>query len=135
MWHAPTVELVLALVIGLAVLWVAFLVLFWLLRPKGVSARELVGLVPDVVRLLHSIVSDRTTPVDVRAVVVVLGVWIVSPLDLIPEFIPVIGPIDDVVVAVISMRYVRRRLGVDDLRRRWTGTDDGFALLARVIGA
>jgi uncharacterized membrane protein YkvA (DUF1232 family) len=129
------VELVVAIVVGLAVLWVAFLVLFWLLRPKGVSARELVGIVPDVVRLLGAIVSDRTTPLDVRAVVVVLGVWIVSPIDLIPEFIPVIGPLDDVVVAVVSMRYVRRRLGSDELRRRWTGSPQGFATLSRVIGA
>jgi uncharacterized membrane protein YkvA (DUF1232 family) len=58
----------------------------------------------------------------------------VSPIDLIPEFVPGLGPLDDVIVAVIAMRYVRRRLGLDGIRRRWTGSDDGFALLARVIG-
>jgi uncharacterized membrane protein YkvA (DUF1232 family) len=129
------VELVLVIALGLAVVWLAFLVLFWLLRPKGVSTRELIGLVPDVVRLLRSIVADRTTPLDVGAVVVVLGVWIVSPLDLIPEFIPVIGPLDDVVVAVVSMRYIRRRMGSEELCRRWTGSPEGFVLLARVIGS
>jgi hypothetical protein len=36
---------------------------------------------------------------------------------------------------VVAMRYVRRRVGIEDLRRRWTGTDDGFALLVRVIGS
>ena len=69
-----------------------------------------------------------------RIVLVGLLAWIVSPIDLIPEFIPVLGPLDDVVVAIVSMRYVRRRLGTDELRRRWVGTPEGFALLTRVIG-
>ena len=61
--------------------------------------------------------------------------WIVSPIDLIPEFIPVLGPMDDVVVAIVAMRYVRRRVGADDLRRRWSGSDAGFAMLLTVIGS
>ena len=95
----------------------------------------MLGLIPDVLRLLRSVIGDRSAPPDVRLVLVGLLAWIVSPIDLIPEFIPVLGPIDDVVVAVVAMRYVRRRVGVEDLRRRWTGTDDGFALLLRVIGS
>ena len=60
--------------------------------------------------------------------------WLVSPIDLIPEFIPVLGPMDDVVVAIVALRYVRRRIGADGLRERWTGTDDGFAVLGKVVG-
>lgn len=45
-----------------------------------------------------------------------------------------LGPLDDVVVAVVAIRYVRRRLGVDALRDRWVGTTDGFALVLRVMG-
>jgi uncharacterized membrane protein YkvA (DUF1232 family) len=116
------------------VLWLVVLALFWALRPRGVSARELLAVVPDVVRLLRSVIGDRTVPIDVRLVLVGLLAWIISPIDLIPEFIPVLGPIDDVVVAVVAMRYVRRRIGVEDLRRRWTGSADGFALLLRIIG-
>ena len=72
---------------------------------------------------------------DVRIVLVGLLLWILSPIDLIPEFIPGLGPLDDVIVAVVALRFTRRRLGVDALRERWTGTDDGFRLLLRVIGA
>jgi uncharacterized membrane protein YkvA (DUF1232 family) len=129
------VEVIIAIAVGLVALWALLLVLFWALRPKGVSVRELLGLIPDVLRLLRSVIGDRSTPPDVRLVLVGLLAWIVSPIDLIPEFIPVLGPIDDVVVAVVAMRYVRRRVGIEDLRRRWTGTDDGFALLVRVIGS
>ncbi len=126
--------LLIGIVLGIVALWVAVLALFWLLRPKGVPAREIVGLVPDVLRLLRSLIGDNTVPADVRLVLVGLVAWILSPIDLIPEFIPVLGPLDDVLVAVVALRYVRRRLGSDDLARRWRGTPDGFAVLSRLIG-
>ena len=128
------VELIIGIVVGVVVLWIALLVLFWFFRPKGVSVRELVALTPDVLRLLRALIGDRTVPLDARVVLVGLIAWILSPIDLIPEFIPVLGPLDDVVVAVVAMRYVRRRVGIDGMRERWPGSDDGFALLTRVIG-
>jgi uncharacterized membrane protein YkvA (DUF1232 family) len=121
--------------VGLVVLWAVLLAVFWFLRPKDVSVREMIGVIPDVLRLLRSVITDRSAPLDVRLVLVGLVAWIVSPIDLIPEFIPVLGPIDDVVVAIVAMRYVRRRLGAENLRGRWTGTPDSFALLLRVIGS
>jgi uncharacterized membrane protein YkvA (DUF1232 family) len=80
-------------------------------------------------------VPDRHCPLSVRLVLAGLMAWILSPIDLIPEFVPVLGPLDDIVVAVVAMRYVRRRLGVDELRARWPGTSGGFGLLVRVIGS
>jgi uncharacterized membrane protein YkvA (DUF1232 family) len=134
--HPVPVDLgvVVGIVAGVLVLWVVLLGLFWFLRPRGVPARELVGVVPDLVRMLRDIVRDPASPLDVRIVLVALLVWILSPIDLIPEFIPVLGPLDDVLVAIVALRYVRRRVGVDGLRARWRGTDDGFALLGRVAG-
>jgi uncharacterized membrane protein YkvA (DUF1232 family) len=128
------IGLVVGIASGVALVWVALLLLFWLLRPRGVSPGELIGAIPAVVRLIRSLIGDRTVPIDVRAVLVGLLVWILSPIDLIPEFIPVLGPLDDVVVAIVAMRYVRRRLGADELHRRWTGTDEAFEVVARVIG-
>ena len=124
-----------AIVVGLVGLWVCLLALLWILRPKGVPLREVVRVIPDVVRLLRSVVSDRSAPVGVRLVIGGLFVWVISPIDLIPEFIPVLGPLDDVIVAVVALRYVRRRLGIAALRQRWVGSADGFALLERVIGS
>ena len=124
-----------AILLALVAVWAAFLVIFWVLRPKDVSIRELLGLIPDILRLLRSLIGDRTAPLDVRLVLIGLVAWIVSPIDLIPEFIPVLGPMDDVVVAIVAMRYVRRRVGTDDLRGRWVGSEAGFAMLLRVIGS
>ena len=128
-------RVLIGIVIAVAVVWAGFLVLFWVLRPKGVALREVFAVIPDVIRLLRSVIGDRSAPLDTRIVLIGLLAWIVSPIDLIPEFIPVLGPLDDVVVAVVALRYVRRRLGVEDLRGRWSGTDEGFVLLLRVIGS
>jgi uncharacterized membrane protein YkvA (DUF1232 family) len=129
-----SLELVAGIVVGLLVVWALLLVVFWLLRPKDVPVRELLGVIPDVLRLLRSLIGDGSVPADVRIVLIGLIAWIVSPIDLIPEFVPGLGPLDDVIVAIVAMRYVRRRVGLEALRDRWVGTDDGFALLARVIG-
>jgi uncharacterized membrane protein YkvA (DUF1232 family) len=126
---------VIAIIVAVVLVWAALLVVFWVLRPEDVSVRELLGLIPDILRLLRSLIADRTAPLDVRLVLVGLVAWILSPIDLIPEFIPVLGPMDDVVVAVVAMRYVRRRVGTDDLKRRWRGSDAGFATLLTVIGS
>jgi len=124
-----------SVVIGLIAAWALLLLLFWLFRPRGVPAREVIRVVPDVIRLVRDLISDRTTPVDVRVVLVGLLVWIISPIDLIPEFIPGLGPLDDIVVAIVAMRFTRRRLGIERLRHRWRGTPDGIALLERLIGS
>ena len=123
------------ILLALVALWVALLVVFWILRPKDVSVRELLGLIPDVLRLLRSLIGDRSVPLDVRLVLIGLLAWIVSPIDLIPEFIPVLGPVDDAIVTVLILRYVRRRLGIEALRSQWAGTPEGFALLVRIIGS
>ena len=126
--------LLVGIVVGLVVLWLALLVVFWIFRPRDVPVREVVRLIPDLLRLLRSVIGDRGAPLDVRLVLVGLLIWILSPIDLIPEFIPGLGPLDDVIVAIVALRYTRRRLGTEALRGRWTGSDDGFRLLLRVVG-
>lgn len=130
----PMVLLV-SLVVGLLLVWSVLLLLLWLLRPRGVPTRALLGVVPDLLRLVRSIVTDDDVPLDVRIVVVAALVWVISPIDPVPEFIPVIGLLDEVIVTVLALRYVRRRLGVADLDARWQGSDDGFAILARLMGS
>jgi len=122
-----------AIVLGLVAAWLTLLLVLWLIRPRGVGARELARLVPDILRLVRDLVTDPSAPRGVRIALVILLVWLISPIDLVPEFIPVLGPLDDVIVAIVILRYVRRRLGEEELRRRWRGTDDGWALVERVL--
>jgi uncharacterized membrane protein YkvA (DUF1232 family) len=123
-----------AVVVSLVAVWLLFVAILWLLRPRDVRLGELVRVVPDVLRLVRQLLGDRSVPLGVRVALIGLLVWLLNPIDLIPEFIPVLGPLDDVVVAVIVLRYVRRRLGDEELRRRWSGTSEGYGLLGGVLG-
>ena len=128
-------SVLLAILLGLLGTWVLLVAALWVFRPRDVRAGELVRVVPDVLRLVRDLLVDHSVAVGVRISLVFLLAWLVSPVDLIPEFIPVLGPLDDVVVAVIVLRYARRRMGEDSLRRRWRGTPEGFDLLSGVLGS
>ncbi len=127
-------EIVLGVVLGLLAIWALLLVLLYLLRPRDVGLGAVVSVVPDVLRLGRGLVVDPTVPVRVRLALVLLVVWLVNPIDLVPEFVPVLGPLDDVIVTVLVLRYVRAQLGTEELRRRWPGSADGYDVLARLIG-
>jgi uncharacterized membrane protein YkvA (DUF1232 family) len=128
------VEPVVGIVVAIIAAWLLVIAALWIVRPRDVGLREVVRLVPDVLRLARSLLFDRSTPRSVRVALAVLLVWLLSPIDLIPEFIPVLGPLDDAIVAVLVLGFVRRRLGNDALRARWPGTPAGWELLARLTG-
>jgi len=119
---------------GLVAVWLLLLAVLWIFRPRGVPLGQFVRVVPDVLRLVRQLLGDSSVPYGVRAALVGLLAWLLNPIDLVPEFIPVLGPLDDVVVAVLVLRYVRRRLGDEELRRRWPGTSEGYSLLSGVLG-
>jgi uncharacterized membrane protein YkvA (DUF1232 family) len=127
--------LIVGIVLALLATWALVVAVLWLVRPRDVPLRELVGVVPDVLRLIRDLLADRSTPIGPRLALIGLLAWLVSPIDLVPEFIPVLGPLDDVIVAVLVLRYVRCRLGSAELRRRWRGNEAGFELLGRVLGS
>jgi uncharacterized membrane protein YkvA (DUF1232 family) len=125
---------IVGLLVALLAAWVLLIVVLWLARPRNVRLGEAVRLVPDLLRLVRNLLTDQTVPRGVRLALVGLLAWLLNPIDLIPEFIPVLGPLDDVVVAILVLRYVRRRLGHEELRRRWPGTVEGYDLLSGVLG-
>jgi uncharacterized membrane protein YkvA (DUF1232 family) len=125
---------IIAVLGGVVAVWLLLLALLWLLRPRDARLRELIRLLPDVLRLGRQLVADRSVAWGVRLALVGLVAWLLNPIDLVPEFIPLLGPLDDVVVAVLVLRYVWRRVGDAELRRRWPGTADGYALLSATLG-
>ena len=59
--------------------------------------------------------------------------YLAIPIDLIPDFVPVLGYADDAIIVVSVLRSVVRRVGIDQLRAHWTGTD-GFNALCKAAG-
>lgn len=126
-------QIVITLAVTVVALWLIAVAYIWWKKPSGSGALDAIRLLPDIVRLIGRLVRDPATHRPVRIALIGLGLWIASPIDLIPEFIPVIGPLDDIVVSAIVLRWVGRRIGADALRAQWSGSDDGFALLGRLL--
>jgi uncharacterized membrane protein YkvA (DUF1232 family) len=70
----------------------------------------------------------------VRVRLALLMVYLASPIDLIPDFLPVIGYADDAIIVAFVLRSVVRRSGIEAVRAHWPGSDDGFAALSRLTG-
>jgi uncharacterized membrane protein YkvA (DUF1232 family) len=125
---------ILAVILVVLAVWAIVIIAVWRSAPSEASAMDVVRLLPDVLRMAARLARDPVTPRSSRLALAGLAVWIASPIDLIPEFLPVIGPLDDIVVAAIVLRWVGRRIGVGALRAHWPGTPEGFALVLRLLG-
>lgn len=134
MWGSWWLDLLLSLAAGLLLAWAALVVALIVARPRGGLLREALRLLPDVLRLLPRLAGDRTLPRSARIALGFLLVYLASPVDLVPDFIPVLGYADDAIIVAAVLRWVVRRAGVQAVQRRWPGTDDGFAVLCRLTG-
>ncbi len=126
-----------AVVGGVALLWAVLVGLLWLAARRTsqrVDLRDLLRLVPDLVRLTHRLARDPTLPRGVRVRLLALLVYLALPLDLVPDVVPVVGYADDVVVAALMLRSVVRRAGPEAIERHWPGTDVGLAAVLRLAG-
>ena len=118
-------------VVALAAAWVALMVALVIVRPRGGALREAVRLLPDVLRLVRRLAADKDLPRGVRVRLALLLAYLAFPLDVIPDFIPVLGYADDAIITIAVLRRVIRAAGVDAVRGHWPGTEDGFAVLMR----
>jgi uncharacterized membrane protein YkvA (DUF1232 family) len=98
----------------------AVLVLLAARLPPG-TLKELAGFLPDCVTTARRLRRDPRVPRRARIAVLVAGLWVLSPIDLIPEFLPVIGPLDDVVVVALALRYAARQVPREVLFEAWPG--------------
>jgi len=108
--------------ITLAVIVASWGLLILLARrlPPGIL-RDLAALIPDCVTTVRRLRKDPRVSRRAKIAVIVAGLWVASPIDLIPEFIPVIGPLDDIVVVALALRYAGRQVPRDVLMAAWPG--------------
>ena len=111
-----------AVLIALAVVVASWLLLIVLARrlPPG-AATALAGFLPDGVTTVRVRRRDPRVPRRAKVAVVVAGLWVLSPIDLIPEFLPVIGPLDDIIVVALLLRYAARTVPRQVLLDAWPG--------------
>ena len=114
-------------------IWLLLVAVIWLHRPSRDLAIPALRALPDIVRLARRLLADPRTPLRHRIALVVLIVWIVSPIDLLPEFLPGIGPLDDIVAAAVILGWIGRGTGRARLEELWPGDAAGFGLVARML--
>jgi uncharacterized membrane protein YkvA (DUF1232 family) len=119
---------------SLLLLWLLMLALLWRARPDELTARGALRLLPDVLRLVRRLAADSTLPRGVRVRLWLLLAYLVSPIDLVPDFVPVLGYADDVVVVAWALRSVVRRAGREALTKHWPGDPGGLVVVGRLAG-
>jgi len=130
--HPYALAVVGGVVTALALAWVALVAALWFARPGEATVSEALRLLPDLVRLLRRLAADPDLPRGVR-VRLWLGLgYLLLPIDLVPDFVPVLGFADDAVVVALVLRAVVRRAGREAIERHWPGSEPGLAAVWRL---
>ena len=124
------------MVIRIVVLGLGVVLLSWLLMivlakrlPPG-SAKDLASVLPACVTTIRRLRKDPRVPRSAKVAIAFAGLWVLSPIDLIPEFLPVIGPLDDIIVVALAFRFAARRVPHDAIYEAWPADP---ALLDRLL--
>src|SRR5215212_8826133 len=99
------------------------------------DARALAGFVPDCVVLFRRLLADPEVPRARKVVLALLVVYLASPIDLVPDFLPVAGLLDDAILVGLVLRGLVRGGGPDLVRRHWPGPEQSLRVILRLAGA
>jgi uncharacterized membrane protein YkvA (DUF1232 family) len=128
-------DVVLSVLGTLVVLWVAGILLLWWRRPADLRLGDALRLLPDVIGLVRRLAGDTSLPRGVRIRIWLLVAYLAMPIDLVPDFVPVLGQADDVILVALVLRSVVRRAGPEAVERHWRGGDAGLAVVRRMARA
>jgi uncharacterized membrane protein YkvA (DUF1232 family) len=121
--------------VGLGVtlaLYAAFVAVLYFTGRRS-DARAAAGFIPDLLVLFRRLLADPRVPRWRKAFVVLLIAYLASPIDLVPDFIPVAGQLDDVLVSALVLRIVLSGGGEEIVREHWPGPESSLAVILRLI--
>ena len=117
-----------AIAIGL-LLWIGLIVLLIAVGRRAL-ARELATLVPNLTRLFAGLLRDPRVPLRAKVVLGASALYLAMPIDVIPDFVPIAGSLDDAIVAAFALRFVVRASSPEILAEHWPGDP---ATLRRIL--
>lgn len=120
-------------IVAIAAVWVAA-ILVLIVAGRRSAARELGTLLPNLVSLFRGLQKDPRVPRGSKALLWLAVIWVVWPIDLVPEFIPIAGPLDDALVATLVVRHVIRSAGAEVVAEHWRGDTATLARFLRIAG-
>lgn len=127
-WHA----LIVALLAMIAV-WALFVIAL-LVAGRRNDARALAGFVPDCVVLFQRLLRDQRVPRGSKLLLGALVLYLLMPLDIVPDFIPVAGQLDDAILVALVLRRLLRTTNVAIITEHWSGPPASLALILRLAG-
>ena len=125
-------QLLLGMLATVSVIWVVLACVLFVASPDATSIGEAVRLIPDVLRLVGRLARDPSLSRGLRIRLWLLVAYLALPIDLMPDFIPVLGYADDVIITALVLRSIVRRAGSEAVLRHWPGSDAGLHTLRRV---
>ena len=117
----------------LALAWAAFVAALYAAGRRS-DARALAGFIPDCVVLVSRLLRDERVPRRRKALLVAVAGYLALPFDLVPDFVPVAGQLDDALVVALALRHLVRTSGEGVIREHWPGPERSLELLLRVAG-
>jgi uncharacterized membrane protein YkvA (DUF1232 family) len=118
---------------GLALVWIVAVVLLFLAGRRS-RARALVGFIPDCALLVGRLLRDPRVPHRRKLLLALTAGYLALPFDLVPDFIPLVGQLDDAIVLALALRGLLRGGGESLLREHWPGPESSLELLLRLVG-
>ena len=124
-----------ALLLALVVLLAAYaaLVVALVLAGRTTDARMVARLIPDCIVLGRRLLGDPRVLLRHKLALGLLVGYLASPLDLVPDFIPLIGYLDDAALVVVVLRALVRSSGPELLREHWPGSGRALELVLRLV--
>ncbi|MGH2630482.1 MAG: YkvA family protein [Actinomycetota bacterium] len=118
---------------SVGVVWVVAIAAMWVFG-RRIAAWQLARAIPDLVSLSRGLIGDPRVPLGSKLLVGGALLWLLSPIDLVPEFIPVLGPLDDIIVVGLVLRHLIKRAGPEVVQEHWRGDARVLRAALRVAG-
>ena len=99
------------------------------MRSRQEVLKEALLLVPHLVKLLYRLLRDSRVPRYRRWAMAAVGAYVASPIDLIPDFVPVLGAVDDLLVLAFAIDYLLKASPEEIIDEHWDGSEDGLELV------
>jgi len=125
-----TLIIILVSIIGIYIL--SLISLF--VSGRKTDARAIGGFIPDCLVFFKNLIKDPAVPMHYKVMLFLLLGSLISPIDLIPDFIPVVGQLDDAILIMLALRYIVKRIGKESAVKHWPGPENSLLVLLKLSG-